>query len=212
MALTAVMDLLAQNRFDLVVLDAAPTGHLIRLLELPEISDAWLKSMFKLFLKYRNIFRLPGVSNRLVKVSKDLKRLRAILGDPTKAALYAVSILTEMSFAETEDLLAACKRLAIPVPSLFLNLATPQSEDPLCSSVFRRESLVKKRFAASFPGLSQTVVYRQSDARGLANLTALGQLLFVTGGAGGQRKRKSADPKERPKRKTLARQRRPHAN
>ena len=133
MALAAVMDFLTPEGYDLLVLDAAPTGHLIRLLELPEIIEEWLKAFFGLFLKYRKIFRLPGISQRLVRLSKDLKRLRAILRDPSRAALYAVSILTEMSFAETTDLVAACGRLEIPVPCLFLNMATPEGPDPLCA-------------------------------------------------------------------------------
>jgi arsenite-transporting ATPase len=39
MALTRVMALLASGSYDLLVLDSAATGHLIRLLELPEIID-----------------------------------------------------------------------------------------------------------------------------------------------------------------------------
>ena len=178
MALAAVMDFLTPGGYDLLVLDAAPTGHLIRLLELPEIIEGWLKAFFNLFLKYRKIFRLPGISGRLVRLSKDLKRLRMILRDPSRAALYAVSILTEMSFAETKDLVAACGRLEIPVPGLFLNMATPEGSDPLCASLFRRESAVRDRFASTFPGISRTVVYLQSDPRGVENLEALGQLLY----------------------------------
>jgi len=178
MALAAVMDFLTPEGYDLLVLDAAPTGHLIRLLELPEIIEGWLKAFFGLFLKYRNIFRLPGISQRLVRLSKDLKRLRAILRDPSQAALYAVSILTEMSFAETTDLVAACGRLEIPVPCLFLNMATPDGPDPLCRSLFQRESAVREKFALTFPGISRPVVYRQSDPGGIENLAALGQLLY----------------------------------
>jgi arsenite-transporting ATPase len=178
MALAAVMDFLTPEGYDLLVLDAAPTGHLIRLLELPEIIEGWLKAFFSLYLKYRKIFRLLGISERLIRLSKDLKFLRAILRDPSRAALYAVSILTEMSFAETTDLVAACGRLEIPVPCLFLNLATPEGPDPLCASLFRRESAVRDRFASAFPSISQTVVYQQSDPRGIENLEALGQLLY----------------------------------
>jgi len=147
-------------------------------LELPEIIEGWLKAFFSLFLKYRKIFRLPGISQRLVRLSKDLKRLRAILRDPSQAALYAVSILTEMSFAETTDLVAACGRLEIPVPCLFLNMATPDGPDPLCHSLFQRESAVLEKFALTFPGISRPVVYRQSDPRGIENLDALGALLY----------------------------------
>jgi len=178
MALAAVMDFLTPEGYDLLVLDAAPTGHLIRLLELPEIIEGWLKAFFSLFLKYRKIFRLPGISQRLVRLSKDLKRLRAILRDPSQAALYAVSILTEMSFAETTDLVAACGRLEIPVPCLFLNMATPDGPDPLCHSLFQRESAVREKFALTFPGISRPVVYRQSDPRGIENLDALGRILY----------------------------------
>ena len=178
MALTAVMDFLAPEGYDLLVLDAAPTGHLIRLLELPEIIEGWLKAFFNLFLKYRKIFQLPGISQRLIRLSKNLKRLRAILRDPSQAALYGVSILTEMSFAETTDLVAACGRLGIPVPCVFLNMATPESSDPLCASIFRRESTVREKFAAVLPHVLQPVVYRQSDPRGIENLSALGQLLY----------------------------------
>jgi arsenite-transporting ATPase len=178
MALAAVMDYLSPKSYDLLVLDAAPTGHLIRLLELPEIIEDWLKAVFGIFLKYRNIFRLPGITQRLVRLSKDLKRLRAILRDPSRAALSAVSILTEMSFAETTDLIAACGRLEIPVPCLFLNMATPADPDPLCASIFHRESGVRKKFAADLPTIRQTVVYRQSDPRGIESLEALGELLY----------------------------------
>jgi arsenite-transporting ATPase len=172
------MDFLTPEGYDLLVLDAAPTGHLIRLLELPEIIEEWLIAFFSLFLKYRKIFRLPGISQRLIRLSKDLKRLRAILRDPSQAALYAASILTEMSFAETTDLVAACGRLEIPVPCLFLNMVTPDGPDPLCRSLFQRESAVREKFALTFPGISRPVVYRQSDPRGIENLDALGQILY----------------------------------
>jgi arsenite-transporting ATPase len=183
MALAAVMDFLAPAGYDLLILDAAPTGHLIRLLELPEIIEGWLKVVFGIFLKYRKIFRLPGIAERLVRLSKDVKRLRAMLRDPSRASLYCVSILTEMSLAETGDLLAACERLAVPVPGLFLNLATGASSDPLCAAVFARESRLRERFLEAFPGTPQALVYRHSDPRGAANLAALGQLLYRPGGA-----------------------------
>jgi arsenite/tail-anchored protein-transporting ATPase len=193
MALAAMMDFLTPEGYDLLVLDAAPTGHLIRLLELPEIVEGWLKAFFSLFLKYRKIFRLPGISQRLVRLSKDLKHLRAILRDPSQAALYGVSILTEMSFEETTDLLAACGRLEIPVPCLFLNMATPDGPDPLCSSLFRRESAVREKFAMTFPGIRRPVVYWQSDPRGIENLDALGRTLYPSVAKEKKQKKKRKD-------------------
>jgi arsenite-transporting ATPase len=178
MALTRVMALLASGSYDVLVLDSASTGHLIRLLELPEIIDQWLKVFFDLFLKYQEIFRLTKFSQELVTMSKNLKRLRALLRNPAKAALYAVSIPTDMAFEETRDLVAACERLGINVAGLFLNLITPLSDCDLCSALYRRESLVRHKFQETFPGRDVTAVYRRGEIRGLCRLGALGKALY----------------------------------
>src|SRR5208337_2430242 len=69
MALTRLLEFLAQDRYDLFVLDCASTGHLIRLLELPDLINEWLKAFFSLFLKYEHILRLPGFTDELVGIS-----------------------------------------------------------------------------------------------------------------------------------------------
>ena len=178
MALTVAMEFLAQRQYDVFIFDSAPTGHLIRLLELPELIDQWLKVFFNLFLKYKRIFRLPKISQRMVQISKELKRLRATLHDPTRSALYAVTILTEMAFQETKDLLTACKRMEVAVPVLFLNLATPLSECPLCSALYQGESDLKDKFQQTFSGIHQTTVYRQGEPRGMDQLGELGEALY----------------------------------
>jgi arsenite-transporting ATPase len=179
MALTQVMDLCDQNDYRTLVLDSAPTGHLVRLLETPELVDGWLKVFFGLFLKYKQIFRLPKVSQRLVEISKSLKRLRALLADPAQCALYGVAILTDMAFAETKDLLAACQRLQVNAPLLFLNLATPPSHCGLCSALRRRETLIEQKFQQAFPTVEQVMVYRHGEPRGLTRLGDLGQVLYA---------------------------------
>ena len=182
MALTQVMDLCEQNRYRTLVLDSAPTGHLIRLLEMPELVDCWLKVFFGLFLKYKRIFRLPKVSQRLVEMSKALKRLRALLADPAQCALYGVAILTDMAFAETKDLWAACRRMRVSAPLLFLNLATPPGGCSLCSALRRRESVIEQKYRREFPAAAQVVVYRRGEPRGLARLGELGQMLYAAPG------------------------------
>jgi len=47
MALVRVMEFLDQGRYDIFILDSAPTGHLLRLLELPEIVDQWLNTKLR---------------------------------------------------------------------------------------------------------------------------------------------------------------------
>ena len=177
MALMRVMDFLDQGRYDLFILDSAPTGHLLRLLELPELITQWLKTFFGVLLKYKLTFRFPDLSQQLVRISRDLKLLRSLWRDPARSALYAVTILTEMAFQETSDLLAVCGRLGMSVPVLFLNLATPARDCPLCAALNRREGLIRDKFQRTFAG-HQTVIYRQSEPRDLKRLGKLGQALY----------------------------------
>ena len=178
MALNRAMAFLEQDHYDLFVLDSAPTGHLIRLLELPEIMDGWLKVFFGVFLKYRQVFRLPKLSQRLVQMSKDLKRLRALLCDPARTALYAVTIPAEMAFQETRDLLDACKWMGVHVPALFVNLVTLMGDCRLCAALYQRESKLLWKLKEAFPNKQQVLIYRQVEPRGLDGLSRLGARLY----------------------------------
>ena len=178
MALTRIMEFLVRDSYDLFVLDCAPTGHLIRLLELPDLIDEWLKAFFNLFLKYERILRLPGFAEELVGISRNLKKLRKLLRDPDASVLYAVSIPTRMALEETKDLVAACDRMGIAVPLMFLNLMTPPGDCRLCSSLRRRELLVVESFRRTFPEKQQTLVYRQPEIAGLERLEKFGRRFY----------------------------------
>jgi arsenite/tail-anchored protein-transporting ATPase len=182
MALMQAMEFLENGRYDIFILDSAPTGHLLRLLELPELVDQWLKTFFGFLLKYNLAFRFPDLSQQLVRISRNLKLLRNLWRDPARAALCVVSILTEMAFQETGDLLAVCDRLEVPAPVLFLNQATPPARDCLlCAALNRRETLMKEKFRQTFADRHQTIIYRQTAPRGLKRLGELGQALYRPG-------------------------------
>ena len=178
MALMRIMEFLTRDSYDLFVLDCAPTGHLIRLLELPELINDWLKAFFNLFIKYERILRLPGFAGELVGISRNLKKLRELLRNPAASALYAVSIATGMALEETQDLAAACGRMNMAVPLVFLNLMTPPGDCRLCSSLRRRELQVAETFRRVFPDQGQTLVYRQPELAGLERLEQLGRRLY----------------------------------
>jgi arsenite-transporting ATPase len=178
MALTRIMEFLVQGSYDLFVLDCAPTGHLIRLLELPDLINQWLKAFFNLFLKYERILRLPGFADELVGISRNLKKLKKLLQNPAAAVLYAVSIPTVMALEETQDLVAACDRMGMAVPLVFLNLMTPPGDCGLCSSLRRRELLVAEGYRRMFPEKPQTLVYRQPEIAGLKQLEKFGRRLY----------------------------------
>lgn len=179
MALTRVMDHLDGGRYDLVVLDTAPSGHTLRLLELPGLIHDWLKLFFQLLLKYRTVLRVPALSQDLVELSKAVKRLRALLADPHQAACYLVTVPTALGLAETDDLITGFERLQIQVAALFVNQLTPAAGDcPICAALQAREAHELAQARQRFPGLQQTLVYRQVEPVGLEALKHLGDALY----------------------------------
>jgi arsenite-transporting ATPase len=182
MALTRILDFLAMDSYDLFVLDCASTGHLIRLLELPDLINEWLKAFFNLFLKYEHILQMPGFVEELVVISRNLKKMRELLRNPAASALYAVGIPTRMALEETRDLVAACDRIGIAVPVMFLNLLTPPCDCRLCVSLRRRELTVTGEYRKAFPDKLQIQVFQQPGLGGMEQLERLGRSLYQPAG------------------------------
>lgn len=180
MALARVIELVEAGAYDTFVCDTAPTGHLIRLLELPALVQQWLGAFFGLLLKYRRILRFPRVSELLVAMSKRLKVLRSLLTDPRKGSLQVVTIPTEMALAETRDLLAACQEAHLHVPRLFVNMVRPASDCSLCAALVQSETGIRTKLDTLCADVSPVVVYRGAPPRGLERLADLGQALYCT--------------------------------
>lgn len=178
MALTTIMNHLDSDRYDMIIVDAAPSGHLLRLLELPELIRDWLKQFFSLLLKYRQIMRLPQLSKRLVQLSQDLKKLRVLLQNNEQTGLYAVAIPTQLAIEKTVEMTDALQGLGISVKALFINQMTPSSDCELCEAIASREGLQVKRAHTIFPNLPQVHIFRQTDPSGLNELMALGSAMF----------------------------------
>lgn len=80
LSLLTVMEQLEQGEQDLIILDTAPTGHLLRFLEMPTALGDWLTWIFKLWIKYQNIAghtelmgRLRNLRQRVMQAQKQLK-------------------------------------------------------------------------------------------------------------------------------------------
>ena len=178
MAINSALTFMGKKPDDIFILDTAPTGHLIRLLEMPEVMDQWIKVFFNLFIKYRNIFQAGDLTEKLVHMSKELKAFVKMLHHPQKSGIYLVSILTRMAFEEANDLSSACKRLNIQLDGLWLNLATQDQDCPLCHAVYRRESKIKTLYENKYKTIPTGLVFKAEHPVGLANLEKLGGALF----------------------------------
>jgi arsenite-transporting ATPase len=120
-ALSTISDLIDEGAYTTIVLDTAPTGHLLRFLELPAVALAWVKTFLKLLLKYRNVVRWGGVAEELVALSKAIKRVASLLTDGDACEFVGVAVPERMSLEETFRLAASLKRLKTPMRRLLIN-------------------------------------------------------------------------------------------
>jgi arsenite/tail-anchored protein-transporting ATPase len=120
-ALGSISDLLDQNQYQAIVIDTAPTGHVIRFLELPQVALSWVRTFIKLLLKYQHIVHATRIAEELVTLSKNIKRVLALLTDRKLSEFVGVAIPEQMSLEETVDLASALTHLEVPMQRLLIN-------------------------------------------------------------------------------------------
>jgi arsenite-transporting ATPase len=131
-ALSAISDLLDESGYTTIVLDTAPTGHLVRFLELPDVVLSWVRAFLKLLLKYREVVRASGVAEELIALSKSIKRVSALLMDAQQCEFIGVAIPERMSLEETVRLVESLDRLNIPMRRLLINGLVPEEAAAAC--------------------------------------------------------------------------------
>ncbi|MDE3192405.1 MAG: ArsA family ATPase [Chloroflexota bacterium] len=102
------------GEYDVIVVDAAPTGETLRLLSLPEAGKWWLDKMLPL---ERNIARIAGpVLNRTIgmptprdevftageQLFRRLEHMRALLADSSRSSIRVVLNLEKMVIKESQ--------------------------------------------------------------------------------------------------------------
>jgi arsenite-transporting ATPase len=124
--LAAVIDVtdaleLEENAWDLVVMDTAPSGHALRLLEMPALVQDWARALMSIVLKYQPVAGVGELGAVLLKLSQGVGRLRALLADPRRTSFVAVTRGAALPRAETVRLIAALRRLKVHVPAIVVN-------------------------------------------------------------------------------------------
>ncbi|HYU33035.1 MAG TPA: TRC40/GET3/ArsA family transport-energizing ATPase, partial [Thermoanaerobaculia bacterium] len=126
-AVSTLIDALAAE--DLVIVDTAPTGHALRLLEAPALLLGWVKELLALLLEYRDAVRLGKLAEELVEMSRHLRQLGETLHDPAETRFLAVTRAAGLPRRETVRLLADLERLALAAPAVIVDAVTPSGEE-----------------------------------------------------------------------------------
>ena len=131
LALVEALD--GEQSYHTVVVDTAPTGHALRLLEMPEAALEWVHALMAILLKYRQVIGLGELGADLVALSRDLRRLGALLHDRELTRAFAVTRAAALPRLETARLLQALTALGVAVGGVIVNALTPAGPaTPLC--------------------------------------------------------------------------------
>jgi arsenite-transporting ATPase len=120
-AIIEITEALSPGMTDLVVLDTAPTGHALRLLEMPALIHDWTRALMAILLKYQPITGVGDLGALLLTLSQGLGRLRQLLSDRTRTGFVLVTRAASLPRLESKRLLAALARLSIHVPAVIVN-------------------------------------------------------------------------------------------
>jgi arsenite/tail-anchored protein-transporting ATPase len=130
-ALSSLGETLDDGRYAAIVVDPAPTGHLLRLLEMPALALAWAHQVMRLMLKYREVVHLDRAAEELLAFARRTRRVRDMLGDATRAALVVVALDEPLVRGETARLAGAVAALGVHVSGVVWNRAPAAAADPL---------------------------------------------------------------------------------
>lgn len=129
----------AAGHHDVIVTDTAPTGHALRLLQTPALLRDWTQALMAILLKYHEIVGAGTLAALLVQLSKRLRGLQEILGDPARTRFVIVTRAAALPAAESESLRASLRALGIAVGAVIVN-AVGAGECPRCLAARRAQS------------------------------------------------------------------------
>lgn len=132
-AMQALLRYMDDDRFDRVVVDTAPTGHTLRLLELPEQLDSLVGRLLRFREKLGGMLEnLGGLFGEdepgheqgmgdLDELKARVERLRSVLTDRSRTDFRVVMVPEVMSVRESTRLVRRLEEYGIPVRTVIVN-------------------------------------------------------------------------------------------
>ncbi len=187
MAIIEIANLLKEGTYDVLILDTAPTGHTVRMLNLPEQMRKWIEVMDLMQQKHRYM-ATHFTGKKYVKdecdifldnLSRDIERVKQLLSDTEKTRFVPVTIPEPMSIYETERLISSLERQDVPVKEIVVNRIATDNDCAFCRS--RREDqeqpLVETEAAFSEYDLVKVPLF-PNEIRGVEELKGLADYLL----------------------------------
>lgn len=187
-ALDALATYLDTDRWDRVVFDTAPTGHTLRLLDLPAVMDKGLATALDLRDQVRRrvdtartvLFgplatRRRSGPDEFVELRDRMDRVGTALRDPDWTDFRVVTIPETMAVRETVRLVARLREFGVPVTTLVVNKVIDDPGD--CERCRGKAAVGREAIATLRTELSDLDLWTVPDEPG--EVTGLGTLARV---------------------------------
>lgn len=141
LSLITVVNLLEQNQEQLIVLDTAPTGHLLQFLEMPTALSDWLAWIFKLWIKYQDLVGRTELMSRLRTLRRQVIQAQQWLTNPTHTEFIGVVQNQSAILAEATRLSQTLTEMNVAQRYIIHNRYQTQHELPANS--FAAQTIVR---------------------------------------------------------------------
>jgi len=127
MGWVAVMEFVRRDEYHACVIDTAPTGHFRQLVDMPSRFAEWTRAIFRILRSHRDVLRMPTVTNRLVRLSKQTKRWRRMQAN---GEIQVVTVTRPEPVVQSETLRLAqyLRDRSLQVHSAVMNAVTPPAD------------------------------------------------------------------------------------
>ena len=197
-ALDAFVEYVDSDRFEYVIFDTAPTGHTLRLLDLPSVVSETIETAMggrgqvrRMADSARSMVFGPAAyamgrsgedGDEFEAVKTRMERVRELLRDPSCTEFRVVLIPKAMAIAETDRLLDSLADFSVPADSLVVNRVLDDIDES-CDRCRRQRDTHERRVAEieeRFPDFDLTTIPAiEGEVHGLDALEAVADRLAL---------------------------------
>jgi len=163
--------------YDVVVFDTAPTGHTLRLLDLPEVMDRGMATALDLRDQVRRkvdtartmLFgpmgrRREDGPDEFAELRDRMERVGEVLRDPERTAFRVVTIPETMAVRESERLVEQLREFDVPVTTLVVNKCIEDAGE--CQRCLGKQAVQEEALSALRASLSELELWTVPDESG----------------------------------------------
>ena len=190
-----IASLLDNLDYDIVIFDTAPTGHTLRLLEMPNIIGKSLQKILELKLQFGSIIdsvggilgnefdqKLNKFFTNMNSLKESLEKIAERFKDADKTTFIAVCIPEFLSVYETERLIESLFKENIDIRNVVVNQVL-MCEDPdkcrMCKSRMKMQKKYLERIEEMFEDFHITKIpLQKNEIRGPKNIENFSKFLL----------------------------------